>query len=141
MATKKTEAPKKKPTKPSDEEQVINYMMSLKHPLKAEMEEIRKIIKGADKRIGERIKWNAPSYYYIQDMITFGPARPGSPNGDKLLLVFHHPSIVKIKSALLQGDYKDRRLAYFESMREIKSNKKELVRIITELVRGIESQQ
>ncbi|MEO7989000.1 MAG: DUF1801 domain-containing protein [Chryseolinea sp.] len=141
MTIKKAEAPKKKPTKLSDEEQVTSYMKTLKHPLKDEMEELRKIIKGVDKRIDERIKWNAPSYYYIQDMVTFGPARPGSPQGDKLLLVFHHPFIVKIKSELLEGEYKDRRLAYFESMKQIKSNKKELVRIITELVAGIESQQ
>jgi phosphopentomutase len=43
-----------------------------------------------------------------------------------VLLVFHHPHIVKIKSDLLEGDYKDRRLAWFGSMKEIKSNKKNL---------------
>src|SRR6187402_2217290 len=126
MAIKKSELPKKKAIKPSDEEQVTNYMTALKHPLKDEMEEVRKIIKSVDKRIGERIKWNAPSYYYGQDMVTFGPARPGSPQGNKLLLVFHHPFIVKIKSELLEGNYKDRRLLYFENMKEVKSNKKEL---------------
>src|SRR5689334_8979559 len=88
----------KKTAKPSDEEHVANYMRDLKHPLKAEMEELRKIIKGVDKRIGERIKWNAPSYYYVQDMVTFGPSRPNAPNGNKLLLVFHHPLIVQISS-------------------------------------------
>ncbi len=139
MPTKKLETPRKTTIKLSDEEQVANYMHALKHPLKAEMEELRKIIKGVDKRIGERIKWNAPSYYYLQDMVTFGPARPNTPNGDKLLLVFHHPFIVQIKSELLEGDYKDRRLVYFTNMKEIKSNKKELLRIITELINGIES--
>jgi len=140
MSPKKSEPVKKKASKPSDEEQVADYMKALKHPLKDEMEEVRKIIKGADKRIGERIKWNAPSYFYLQDLVTFGPYRPGSPQGDKLLLVFHHPLIVKIKSSLLEGDYKDRRLTYFGSMKEIKSNKKELVRIIAELMDGIENQ-
>jgi hypothetical protein len=140
MAAKKAEPEKKKASKPSDEEQVVNYMKTLKHPLKDEMEEVRKIIKSVDKRIGERIKWNAPSYYYLQDMVTFGPARPGTPNGDKLLLVFHHPFIVKIKSELLEGDYKDRRLLYLGNMKEVKSNKKELTRIIAELINGIESQ-
>lgn len=140
MATKKAEPARKKTTKPSDEEQVATYMTALKHPLKAEMEEIRKIIKGVDKRIGERIKWNAPSYYFLQDMVTFGPTRPGSRQGDKLLLVFHHPFIVNIKSELLEGDYKDRRLLYFGNMKEVKSNKKELMRIISELIGGIENQ-
>ncbi|HOX82318.1 MAG TPA: DUF1801 domain-containing protein [Chryseolinea sp.] len=140
MAAKKivTESPKKNSKKPSDEEQVADYMSALKHPLKKEMEEVRKIIKGVDSRIGERIKWNAPSYYFQQDMVTFGPARPNSPNGDKLLLVFHHPFIVKIKSPLLEGEYKDRRLTYFQNMKEVKSSKKELIRIISELMNEIE---
>ncbi len=140
MATKNTkaEAPKKKTTKLSDEEQVTNYMQTVEHPLKEEMEVLRKIIKGVDKRIGERIKWNAPSYYHLQDMVTFGPVRPGSPQGDKLLLVFHHPFIIKIKSSLLEGDYKDRRLVYFADKKEVTSGKKELVRIISELIKGIE---
>ena len=123
-------AKKSKPKKLTDPEQVAVHMEALKHPLKAEVEALRKIIKSADKRISERIKWNAPSYYHLEDMVTFGPIR------EKILLVFHHPFIVKIQSDLLEGDYKDRRLAYFQNMKEVKSNKKELVRILQELVKG-----
>jgi len=36
---------------------------------------------------------------------------------------------------LLEGDYKDRRLVYFNSLSEIKSGKKELERIIDESVK------
>jgi hypothetical protein len=120
---------KKSTIKLTDAEQVRLYMENVTHNLKAEMELVRKIIKATDKRISERIKWNAPSYYYLQDMVTFGPVK-----GEKILLVFHHPYIVKIKSDLLEGDYKDRRLMYFEDMKAIKANKKELTRIMTELV-------
>jgi hypothetical protein len=123
----------KKAIKLTDSEQVTLYMENVSHSLKAEMEAIRKIIKGVDKRIGERIKWNAPSYYFNQDMITFGPVR-----ADKILLVFHHPFIVKIKSELLEGEYKDRRLVYFADMKSVKANKKELVRIVLELIERIE---
>jgi len=84
---------KKLITKLTDAEQVALYMENATHSLKAEMEAIRKIIKGADKRIGERIKWSAPSYYFKQDMVTFGPVKANT-----ILLVFHHPFIVKIKS-------------------------------------------
>lgn len=121
-------AKKSSTVKLSDAEQVAQYMDALDHPLKKEVEALRKIIKNANPGINERIKWNAPSYYYIDDIVTFGPIK-----GDKILLVFHHPFIEKVKSKLLEGDYKGRRLVYLDSMTAIKANKKELERIINEI--------
>lgn len=117
----------------TDKEKVSEYMDKLNHPLKVEIETVRKIIKGSDKRISERIKWNAPSYYYKEDMVTFNHR-----NQKAVHLVFHHPAIVKIKSPLLLGDYKDRRMTYFKDMKDVKVNKKELVRIMNELVKRID---
>lgn len=117
----------------SDKEIVAGYMAKLKHPLKEEIEAVRKIIKGSDKRISERIKWNAPSYYYIEDMVTFNHR-----NHKAVHLVFHHPEIVNIRSQLLLGDYKDRRMTYFKDMKDIKANRKELERIMTGLVKKID---
>ncbi len=112
-----------------DEEKVKEYMNKLEHPLKAEIEAIRMIIKNADKKIAERIKWNAPSYYYREDMVTFNPR-----TAKHVHLVFHHPAIVKINSALLEGDYKDRRMLYLADMEAVKANQKEIERIMKELI-------
>lgn len=90
---------------------------------------IRKIIRAASPVLKERIKWNAPSYYTTADLLTFGPSR-----NNKLLLVFHHPAVVKIKSPLLQGEFKNRRLVYFNSKADAEKNKNELTRIIRELI-------
>jgi hypothetical protein len=123
-------AKKDKPGKLTDADKVQEYMNGLKHPLKAEMEAVRLIIKNADKKISERIKWNAPSYYYKEDMVTF--------NGwatKNVHLVFHHPAIVKIKSDLLEGDYKDRRMMYFTDMADVKKKAKQLEKIVKELVK------
>ena len=107
-------------------------MKALDHPLKKEIEAVRNIIKNSNSKIEERIKWNAPSYYTTEDLLTFNPRAT-----EQVHLVFHHPLIVKIKSPLLQGDYKDRRMVYFKNMKEIRSNKKELERIINELVKVV----
>lgn len=120
----------------SDAEKVSQYMEALDHPLKKEVEALRKIIKGANPKLSERIKWNAPSYYYIEDILTFGPARSG-----KVLLVFHHPFVVKVKSEILEGDYKDRRLVYLDSMKAIKANKTELERILNEIISAIDKKK
>lgn len=120
--------------KPNDAEKVAAYMDALDHPLKKEVEVVRSIIKNANSKLNERIKWNAPSYYYIDDIVTFGPLR-----SEKILLVFHHPFVVKVESKLLEGDYRDRRLVYLDSMKAIKANKKELEQIINEIIDFIDN--
>jgi len=125
---------KAKATKPTEEEQVKAYMSKLDKKAKAEIEAVRKIIKSSSSKLSERIKWNAPSYYYKEDILTFGPYKT-----HKLLLVFHHPAVVKVKSELLQGDYKDRRLVYFKDKAGAEKNKKELSRIITGIIKAIDN--
>ena len=119
----------KKP-KLTDEEQVAEWMNNLAAKMKPAVDAVRKIIKGASAKLNERIKWNAPSYYYKEDVVTFGPTKAK----DKLILVFHHPTIVKLKSSLLQGDYKGRRLVFLNSAKEIKEAQVELARIIKESI-------
>lgn len=123
-----------KSKKPTDEEQVNAYINKLDSNAKAEIEAVRKIIRSASPKLAERIKWNAPSYYYKEDIVTFGPYKT-----HKLLLVFHHPAVVKVNSTLLQGEYKDRRLVYFKDKAEAEKNKKELVRIINEIIKSIDN--
>jgi uncharacterized protein YdhG (YjbR/CyaY superfamily) len=123
---------KKSKPKLTDAEQVELYMDKLEHPLKKEIEAVRKIIKDASNKITERIKWNAPSYFYQEDMVTFH-VRPNH----HVHLVFHHSENVNIKSALPEGDYKDRRMIYLRNMQEIKKHKKELQQIISQLINFI----
>ncbi len=135
-AAKKTRTAAGKPTalkKSSDDEQVTAWLNKLDAKVKPEIDAVRKIIRSSSAKLGERIKWNAPSYYYKEDIVTFGPYR-----NNKILLVFHHPAVVKIKSALLEGDYKDRRLVYFNNKAEATKNKKELSRIITAIIKTID---
>ena len=120
METKKSRA-----KKPSDAEQVAAYMTGLDHPLKAGIEAVQSVIKGADSRLNERIKWNAPSYYYKADLLTFH-IRPV----DRIHLVFHHAAVVRIQSDLLEGDYKDRRMVYFRDMADLETKREEFVRVI-----------
>ena len=131
--TKKPAAKKTGSKKPTDVEQVQAYISQLPAEQKSDVEAVRKIIKAASAKLSERIKWNAPSFYYKEDIVTFGPYKT-----HKLLLVFHHPLIVKIKSTLLEGTYKDRRLTHFKDKADAEANKKELTRILNELVNMID---
>lgn len=42
---------------------------------------------------------------------------------------------------MLEGDYKDRQLAWFSSMDEIKASKNELSRIVNEIIFAIDKSQ
>ena len=137
---------KARSAKPTEREQVDEWMNKLDPSFKTSINAVRKIIKDAGPDLKERIKWNAPSYYYKpalpensghsggEDVVTFGPTKAKH----KLILVFHHPTIAKIKSSLLRGDYQDRRLVYLNSAREIKEAREELARIIKESIAMID---
>ena len=114
----------------TEREQVEEWINKLEPSFKSSINAVRNIIKDAGPQLNERIKWNAPSYYYKEDVVTFGPTKAK----DKLILVFHHPTIVKVRSSLLQGNYKDRRLVYLNSAKEIKDAREELARIIEESI-------
>lgn len=116
--------------KPGEAEQVKEWMNRLDPVFRTAVNAVRRIIKAAGPKLKERIKWNAPSYYYKEDIVTFGPSKAK----DKIILVFHHPNIVKIRSGLLQGNFKDRRLVYLNSIKEIKDARTELEKIIKESV-------
>jgi len=107
------------------------FMKELDHPLKAEVETIRGIIKGVNKDITEEIKWKAPSFSYEgKYLMTFNLR-----DRKRIHLVFHNPMIPRIKSHLLEGDYVDRRMTYFANMKDIRANKAELERVLKQLVK------
>ncbi|RFS15188.1 DUF1801 domain-containing protein [Emticicia sp. C21] len=113
----------------SDAEKVREYMATLEHPLKKEIEAVRTIIKNSNSKIAERIKWAAPSYYYKEDLVTFNPR-----DQNLIHLIFHHPNIEKISSPILEGNYVSRRMTYLHNMGEIEANKTEIERILNQLV-------
>lgn len=119
----------------TEEQKVEEYAMKVAPEIKNETDLVRSIIKKANPGIKERIKWNNYSYYYHEDIVTFGPRR----DGHKVMLVFHHPSVVKVTSEWLEGDYKDRRLVYLKDDKAIKAAKNELTRIVKEIISYIDA--
>lgn len=122
---------KKKGSPVSRTDAVDKFLLELSHPLTPEIEAVRSIIKGVDKDINEEIKWKAPSFNYKgQYLVTFNLWEM-----KKIHLVFHNAMIVKVKSKLLEGDYKDRRMMYLADMKDIKAKKAELEKILKQLIK------
>lgn len=121
---------RKKGSPVSRTDKVEEFLRELSHPLKAEVEAVRSIIKGVNKDINEEIKWNAPSFNYKGEyLVTFNLREM-----KRIHLVFHNPLIPRIKSNLLEGDYKDRRMAYFSNMKDVKAKKAMLEKALKDLI-------
>jgi uncharacterized protein YdhG (YjbR/CyaY superfamily) len=125
-------APKTKKAAPvSRADQVEEFLENLSHPLKVEVEAIRSIVKGVDKNIVEEIKWKAPSFSYKGEyLVTFNLR-----DTKRVHLVFHNPVIAKVKSKLLDGDYADRRMAYFADMKDVRLKKSALEKALKDLIK------
>ncbi|MGH6624124.1 MAG: DUF1801 domain-containing protein [Burkholderiaceae bacterium] len=116
-----------KASKLTGKEAVDAYMHALEHPLKAEIAAVRNIIVNANSKVQERVKWNAPSFYYKDDIAAFNPRANGFV---QLVFVFHRGKMIEDRLGLLEGDYKDRRLARFEDMRDIRAKKAALEQVV-----------
>lgn len=111
--------------------QVDEFMDKLNHPFKKEVQFVRDIIKGINKNITEEIKWKAPSFSYRGEyLVTFNLREE-----KRIHLVFHNPMIAQVKSKLLEGNYRDRRMAYFADMKDIKAKRSSLEKALKDLIK------
>ena len=115
-------------TKQSESEQVDEHIKKLDPKVAEVVQTLRKIILSTDKEIGERIKWNNPSFYFTGEMKPFDPKEYKREIAvfnlfkNRIMLVFPSGAKVNDKSGLLDGDYKDgRRLVIFKDLDDAKA--------------------
>ncbi|MBK7034878.1 MAG: DUF1801 domain-containing protein [Bacteroidetes bacterium] len=113
-----------------------SLMQASEHPFKPEIEELRIIIKNASSKIAERIKWNAPSYFYIKDMAAFNLHQE---KFVQIIFIFYNGTMINDSGDLLEGKWKDRREARFYSMDDIKNKKTKLEKVVLEWIDLIEN--
>lgn len=112
----------------TDEEQVTAHIQKLEPNLREIIQELRRIILAADKEVGERIKWNNPSFYYTGEMKPFDPKEYKREIivfnlfKGRAMLVFPSGAQINDTTGFLDGDYKDgRRVHVFKDMDEVQS--------------------
>jgi hypothetical protein len=137
--------PKRKSGKQSeatnDSESVKRYLEALDHPLKPEVQALRKIILKADARITEGIKWNAPSFHHGDWFATFDLR-----SHDWVQIIFHRGAkvktvgdsrFVKDPEAILKWITNDRCLVRFVSSGEVAARSSALSKIVAEWVQNL----
>ncbi|RPI56273.1 MAG: DUF1801 domain-containing protein [Chloroflexi bacterium] len=118
--------------------QVDEFMAGLEHPLKPQIEALRAVILGADPRIDESIKWNAPSFFIEEHFATFN-LRPAN----SLQVVFHtgakpREDVTELEiddpSGLLTWVAKDRAVATFSDGQDVESKKDAVEAIVKQWI-------
>jgi hypothetical protein len=128
-----------KATKLTDSEHVTEHIQKLGPGLGKIIQALREIILSTDKEIGERIKWNNPSFYYTGEMKPFDPKEYKREiivfnlYKGRIMLVFPSGAKINDRSGMLQGEYKDgRRITIFKDMADVRSKEKLLQTVIKE---------
>jgi len=122
--------------KKNEAEEVGTFMSELDHPMNAEVQALREIILGVGSDdLGERIKWKVPSYYLRndpkKDMAAFHLRGKGF---IQLVFVFYDGKMIHESSGLLEGDYKDRRLAKFTDMNDVLAKKSAVESVVKQWI-------
>ena len=106
---------------------------------------LRRIILSTDKEIGERIKWNNPSFYFTGEMKPFDPKEfkreiiVFNLFKNRIMLVFPSGAKVNDKSGLLEGEYKDgRRITVFKDLKDVTAREKDLQAVIRQWLKSVD---
>jgi Domain of unknown function (DU1801) len=144
MAAKKRVAQESEPAGSQTDPDVIAFLRDLNHPLKKEIEAVRRIILSVSPEIREGIKWNSPSFRTTDYFATLNlRAKDGY---DRVWLILHRGAKAKDntkelqitdQAGLLEWLAKDRCLVTFTDEKDIKAKKTALEVILRGWIREL----
>ena len=121
--------------------EVTEFLDTLNHPFREEIEYLRNCILSADKQLTENIKWNGPNYCVGDaDRITMRIQPPAK----QVQLILHRGAkkqgqpadkLISNKSKLLTWKENDRAIITFKSLQDIEQAKEELTAIVQEWIK------
>ena len=121
--------------------EVTEFLNSINHPLRNEIEYMRKIILNTGIGLTENIKWNGPNYSFNnEDRITMRIQPP-----KQIQLIFHRGAKVKEQPTdkLIKDEYNllvwrenDRAIATFKSIADIEINEAKLTELIKSWIKA-----
>ena len=105
--------------------EVAEWFAAFDHPLKEAMMRVREIIMEADARMEESIKWQAPTFSYGGNLVSF------QPRAKKFVsLMFHRGSEIPGDHPLLKGDAALVRTMKFADLAEVEEKKQALEAVV-----------
>lgn len=112
------------------------WMAHFRHPMKAEIAAVRSIIRQASDRVSERVKWDAPMFYFREDLATFDLT---SRKYVELVLLGEQARELRAADGLAQVDPDGRRVMLFRNLAEVEKKRGALTMFVKEWVQAIEA--
>lgn len=104
---------------------VDEWFASYENPMKAVVERVREIVLGADPRIEECIKWQAPTFMYRGNLASFFPK-----SKQHASLMFHLGALIPGDHPRLEGGGDTSRIMKVGSIDEADEVKRDLERVV-----------
>ncbi len=124
--------------------EVTQYLKTLEHPLKKEIQALRKIILASHPSLEENIKWNGPNFHVKgEDRITMRIHPP-----KQVQLIFHRGAkplpappkrLIQDDAGMLEWKSNDRAVMTFKTERDIQSKKEVLMEIVNRWIAATSS--
>lgn len=105
--------------------EVDEWLKSYSNPMKPVVQRIREIILDADPRVGECIKWQAPTFTYEGNLASFYPK-----SKEHASLMFHQGAKIPGNHPRLEGTGGTSRVMKIASLEEAEAARPELERIV-----------
>lgn len=105
--------------------EVDAWLAAYDNPQKPVVAAVREAILGADARIVESIKWQAPTFAYKGNLASFFPKAKAHAT-----LMFHEGASIDGDFPNLVGDGRHARTMQFDSLADLKTKAKELAAIV-----------
>jgi hypothetical protein len=101
--------------------EVDEFIAELGHPLEKEIQAVRKIILGVDRRITETIKWKSPTFVFEGNIASIEPR-----SKKQVSVLFHQGAKLPGKHPALEGGGGTVRYLRFADAAEVKRKRKDL---------------
>lgn len=129
----------------SDSAGVAAHIAKFDPAIRPVVEKIRQIILKTDKSVGERIRWNNPSFFDLGKMKPFAPKEYKREiavfnlHKNRIMPVFPSGAKVNDTSGLLKGDYKEgRRIVIFTDLDDVDSKRDALQNVVRRWLEMVE---
>ncbi|MDC0738523.1 DUF1801 domain-containing protein [Cognatishimia sp. SS12] len=113
------------PRRDNQQEAVDAWMAAYDNPQKELVQAVRLAILDVDPRIGECIKWQAPTFTYKGNIASFFPKAKKHAS-----LMFHKGAEIPGDFAALEGDGKEARSMKFADMADLEAKRDELTAVV-----------
>lgn len=105
--------------------EVDAWLDAYDNPMKEVVAAVREVILGADPRVTEAIKWQAPTFVYKGNIASFFPKAKKHAS-----LMFHKGATIEGDFANLEGDGKEARSVKFADLEDLQAKRTELVAVV-----------